>query len=110
MNTKVYVGNLPFSSSEDSVKDLFATCGNVSEVNLIMDRESGYPKGFGFVTMEDVDSMRKAIKELDGKEHEGRELKVNEARPRENRSFDGGGGGGYDNNRGRNNNNNRNRY
>jgi len=85
----MYVGNLPFSASEEDIKELFETFGAVQEVNLIMDRDSGRPKGFGFVEMEDKSSMIEAIKKLDGEDFQGRDLRVNEARPRENRS--GGG-------------------
>lgn len=91
---KMYVGNLPFSVTEESLKELFQGFGEVTEVNLIIDRESGYSKGFGFVTMADKSSMIEAIKKLDGNDFEGRDLRVNEARPKEDRPS-GGGGGGY---------------
>ena len=86
--TKIYVGNLAFSATEQELRDLFGQHGTVSSVALITDRETGQPRGFGFVEMEN--GADKAISQLDGKEVGGRTLKVNEARPRES----GGGGGG----------------
>jgi cold-inducible RNA-binding protein len=85
---KIYVGNLAFSTTEQQLRDLFGQHGTVSSVALITDRETGQPRGFGFVEMEN--GADKAISQLDGKEVGGRTLKVNEARPRES----GGGGGG----------------
>jgi RNA recognition motif-containing protein len=96
---KIYVGNLAFSATEQEIRDLFSQHGTVGSVSLITDRETGQPRGFGFVEMED--GADKAIAALDGKEVGGRTLKVNEARPRES----GGGGGGYGGGGGR-----RNRY
>src|SRR3954462_10909238 len=93
MNTKLYVGNLTFETTENDLQDLFQTCGPVSEVNLITDRMTGKSKGFAFVTMADGDGFQKAMNTLNGKEVGGRALTVSEARPREERS--GGGGGGY---------------
>ena len=90
----MYVGNLPFDVTEQQLRDHFAAHGAVTELNLVMDRETGRPRGFAFVTMDDASNMERAIRELDGKELNGRALKINEARPRENRSFGGGGGGG----------------
>lgn len=87
---KLYVGNLPFSASQEEVEELFAGYGNVEEVALITDRETGRPRGFGFVTMDD-DGANEAIEALHGSDFGGRSLTVNEARPREPR---GGGGGG----------------
>jgi cold-inducible RNA-binding protein len=87
---KIYVGNLAFSTTEQQLRDLFGQHGTVSSVALITDRETGQPRGFGFVEMEN--GADKAISQLDGKEVGGRTLKVNEARPRE--SGGGGGGGG----------------
>ncbi len=81
---QIYVGNLPYRSSEEEVRELFAQYGEVNSVKLITDRETGRPRGFGFVEMEDS-SAAAAIEALDGKEFEGRVLKVNEARPREHR-------------------------
>ena len=77
----IYVGNLPFSASEDDVRDLFATHGEVSSVKLIEDRETGRLRGFGFVEMEDAGALA-AIEALDGNDMGGRTLKVNEAKPR----------------------------
>ncbi|MGH7144078.1 MAG: RNA recognition motif domain-containing protein [Planctomycetota bacterium] len=90
----IYVGNVPFSSTEDNLRQLFETFGQVSSVKLITDRETGRPRGFGFVEMVNDEEGRKAIEGTDGKEHNGRMLKVNEARPKENRGPGGGGGGG----------------
>ena len=94
MNTKMFVGNLPFEVTEQELRDLFTSHGPVKEVTMVMDRETSRPRGFAFVSMETVEGMEAAIQELDGKDFNGRSLKVDEARPRENRSFDGGGGGG----------------
>jgi len=85
---KIYVGNLAFSSTEQELRDLFGEHGTVTSVALVTDRETGQPRGFGFVEMEN--GADKAISQLDGKQVGGRTLKVNEARPRES----GGGGGG----------------
>ncbi len=87
---KIYVGNLPFSATERDVTELFATCGEVQSVALPTDRETGRPRGFGFVEMDD-ESARKAISTLNGRDLGGRALNINEAKPREA----GGGGGGY---------------
>ena len=95
MTKKLYVGNLPFSASEDSVRDLFADHGEVESVNLITDRETGRPRGFGFVEMDEAGATA-AIQALDGEEFEGRALKVNEAqdKPRGGGVRGGFGGGG----------------
>jgi len=92
---KIYVGNLPFSASQDQIRDLFSEHGEVGEVTLIMDRETGRPKGFGFVEMPDSSQANKALDALNGLEFGGRQIKVNEARPMENRGGGGGGGGGF---------------
>ncbi len=89
MAKKLYVGNLPFSTNEESLRELFSQYGTVTSVNIITDRDTGSPRGFGFVEMED--GFQEAITALDNRDFEGRNLKVNEARPREAR---GGGGGG----------------
>jgi RNA recognition motif-containing protein len=89
---RIYVGNLPFSATEDEVRELFGQHGTVNSVNLISDRETGRPRGFGFVEMEE-DGADSAISALDGTMMGGRSLKVNEARPRESRPRGGGGGG-----------------
>jgi RNA recognition motif-containing protein len=93
MSKKIYVGNLPFSATEDEVRELFEEFGSVSSVSLISDRETGRPRGFGFVEMEDSGADQ-AIRALDGHELGGRNLKVNEARPREGGGGGRGGGGG----------------
>jgi len=82
---KIYVGNLNFRSSEEEIQALFATYGQVEDVTLITDKETGRPRGFGFVIMTADDAGRRAIDELNGKEFDGRALTVNEARPREPR-------------------------
>lgn len=92
MSKRIYVGNLPFSASDDEVRELFAEHGTVDSVHLVTDRETGRPRGFGFVEMSDGGD--EAIEALDGTEMGGRSLKVNEARPREDRGGRGGGGGG----------------
>jgi RNA recognition motif-containing protein len=81
MSKKIYVGNLPFSANSDEVRELFAAHGNVLNVNLINDRETGRPRGFGFVEMEDADAD-KAIEAINGTEFGGRTLNVNVARER----------------------------
>ena len=86
---KIYVGNLPFSTSEDEVKALFDEFGSVTSVNLITDRDTGRLRGFGFVEMSEEDADA-AIKSLDGKDLGGRPLKVNEARERQPRPRDRG--------------------
>jgi RNA recognition motif-containing protein len=85
---KIYVGNLPFSATESQVKDLFGKHGNVQSVSLIMDRETGRPRGFGFVEIDDS-GLAAALKALDGYEMDGRALKVNEA---QDKPRNGGGG------------------
>jgi RNA recognition motif-containing protein len=92
MAKTIYVGNLPFSATEDQIRDAFAKHGNVLSVKLISDRETGRPRGFGFVEMEDAEADA-AVADLNGKDFGGRTLRVNEARERENRGGGGGGGG-----------------
>jgi len=82
MSKKIYVGNLPFSSTEDGIRQMFSQYGPVVSVSLITDRETGSPRGFGFVEMEVGAS--EAISALDNQDFEGRKLKVNEAKPKEN--------------------------
>ncbi len=91
--TKLYVGNLPFTATEESVRELFSQHGTVEKISLISDRDTGRPRGFGFVEMSSADASR-AMQALNGKDFDGRALKVNEAQERE-RSGGGGGGGGY---------------
>jgi cold-inducible RNA-binding protein len=90
----IYVGNLPFSTTEDDISDLFSQHGSVDRVNLIIDRDTGRSRGFAFVEMADDSAGQAAIEALNGFEMDGRRLTVNEARPRESRGG-GGGGGGY---------------
>jgi len=89
---KIYVGNLPFSATEDEIKELFGQHGTVHSVALIMDRETGRPRGFGFIEVDDND-LSTMIQNLDGKEMDGRALRVNEAQDKPRGG--GGGGGGY---------------
>ncbi len=89
---KMYVGNLAFSTTKETLESLFGAHGAVTDIHLPSDRETGRPRGFAFVTMDSRGAMESAIKELDGKNVDGRAIKVNEAQPREER---GGGGGGY---------------
>lgn len=81
MSTKVYVGNLSFNTTDNELKELFAPYGEVAEAVVIKDKYSGRSKGFGFVTFNDDAAAQKAISEMDGKEVQGRAIKVNEARP-----------------------------
>ncbi|MEN3940237.1 RNA-binding protein [Prosthecobacter sp. SYSU 5D2] len=94
MNTKMYVGNLPFSATDVDLRDLFSQFGGVTDVFLPMDRESGRPRGFAFVSMDTPEAMTAAIEGLNGKDFGGRSLTINEARPKEERPAFGGGGGG----------------
>jgi len=92
MNNKLFVGNLSFNTTENDLQDMFAAHGTVTETNLMMDRATGRPRGFGFVTMSTPDEAQTALTALNGQSVDGRALTVNIARPREERS--GGGGGG----------------
>jgi len=104
MNSKIFVGNLSAEMTENDLQDMFAPFGPVNEVNLMMDRATGRSRGFAFVTMAPPDAAQSAIQGLSGKNVKGRNLTVNEARPREERSGGGGGGsrggGGYGDRRG----------
>lgn len=91
---KLYVGNLSFQTSSFDLQELFSGIGTVESATVVEDRDTGRSRGFGFVEMATKEDGEKAITELNGTEHNGRELKVNEAKPRENRGFGGGGGGG----------------
>ena len=82
---EIYVGNLPWSISDQELADAFGAYGNVEKASIISDRDSGRSKGFGFVTMNDADEANKAIEAMTGSDMGGRNLKVNEARPREER-------------------------
>ncbi|MGP1346917.1 MAG: RNA recognition motif domain-containing protein, partial [Phycisphaerales bacterium] len=88
---KLYVGNLPYSMGDDELREIFEEFGTVQSASVLMDRETGRSRGFGFVEMDDDDG-KSAMTALDGRDIDGRALRVNEARPREERS---GGGGGY---------------
>jgi cold-inducible RNA-binding protein len=92
MATKLYVGSLAYSITNDQLKELFSEAGTVVSADVIVDRDTNQSKGFGFVEMSSDDEAKEAIKLLTGKEVDGRALVVNEARPKEDRS--GGGGGG----------------
>lgn len=94
MNTKLFVGNVSFNTTENDLQDAFAAHGTVLEANLMTDRVSGRPRGFAFVTMATPEDAQKAIEGMNGKNLDGRALTVNEARPKEERGG-GGGGGGY---------------
>ena len=94
MGKKLYVGNLPFSASEDEIRELFERHGAVDKVSVITDRETGRPRGFAFVEMGDGANADAAIQALDGRDFGGRSLRVNEAQDRRG-GGGGGGGGGY---------------
>ncbi|MGZ0655961.1 RNA recognition motif domain-containing protein [Coraliomargarita sp. W4R53] len=94
MNTKMYVGNLSYDTTDSDLRELFEAHGTVSDVFIVKDRESGRPRGFAFVSMETVEEMNAAIEGLNGEEFLGRALTINEARPREERPQGGGGYGG----------------
>jgi RNA recognition motif-containing protein len=93
MNTKLFVGNLSFNTTENDLQDAFAAHGTVTEANLMMDRASGRPRGFGFVTMGSPEEAQKAIEAMHGATLDGRNLTVNEARPKEERAGGGFRGG-----------------
>jgi cold-inducible RNA-binding protein len=93
MSTKLFVGNLSFNITENALQDAFAAHGSVLETNLMMDRETGRPRGFGFVTMSSAEEAQKAIAAMNGADMDGRHLTVNEARPKTERA--GNSGGGY---------------
>ena len=92
--TKIYVGNLPFTATEADLRALFSQHGNVDSVSLPTDRETGRPRGFGFIEMSNADAA-KAIQSLNGKDMGGRPLRVNEAQDKPRGGGGGGGGGGY---------------
>ena len=96
MGKRIYCGNLSFKATEDDVRNLFTAHGEVTDVHLVIDRETGRSRGFAFVEMATDQQAKAAITALDGFAHDGRNLKVNEAQPREHRGGGGGGGrGGY---------------
>ena len=94
MGKRIYCGNLSFQATEEEVRTLFEPHGEVTSVHMVMDRETGRPRGFAFVEMADEGAASKAIQALDGARHMERNLKVNEAKPREERGGGGFGGGG----------------
>jgi RNA recognition motif-containing protein len=101
----IFVGNLSFGATEDSVRSMFEAYGTVDRVSIVTDRDTGQPRGFGFVEMSNNSEGDRAISEINGRELDGRALNVNEARPKEDRGGGGGGRGGYGGGGGR-----RNRY
>lgn len=96
MTAKLYVGNLSFGVGDSMLRDQFTPHGTVQSASVVMDRETGQSKGFGFVEMSSSQEAQAAIQALDGVELEGRAMRVNEAKPREDRPRGGGGGGGGD--------------
>ena len=99
MSTKLYVGNLPYQTTEQDLQALFEASGQVASINVVRDRATGQARGFAFVEMSDSEGAQRAIKELDRHEYGGRNLTVNEARPMAPRGNGGGdrgnGGGGF---------------
>ena len=93
MSVKLYIGNLPFATTDTELRDLFGDCGQVDSVNIVTDRETGRSRGFGFVEMSSREEAAEAIEKLNGREMHGRAIVVNEARPREDRGGGGGRGG-----------------
>jgi RNA recognition motif-containing protein len=91
--TNIYVGNLPYNTTEEDLSGLFGAYGTVERVNIVMDRMTGRPRGFGFVEMSDATAAQAAIDALNGSEHGGRTITVNVARPKTERGGGGGGGG-----------------
>jgi RNA recognition motif-containing protein len=94
MGKKLYVGNLPFSATEQDLSETFAECGTVDSVKIITDRDTGRSKGFGFVEMSTDDEAQKAISKFNGADYDGRAMTVNEAKPMAPREGGRGGGGG----------------
>ena len=95
MSMKLYVGNLSFQTSSNDLQELFAGVGTVESATVVEDRETGRSRGFGFVEMSVPEEAKKAIEQFDGKEVNGRSLKVNAAKPREDRGANGGGRNRY---------------
>jgi len=100
MSTKLYVGNLAFQTTSQELQELFAQAGTVESASVVEDRDTGRSRGFAFVEMSTKEEATAAIDQFNGKELSGRALKVNEAKPRENRSGGGGGRGGFGGSRG----------
>ncbi|WP_127717072.1 RNA-binding protein [Halobacteriovorax sp. HLS] len=94
MGKKLYVGNLPFSETEESITETFSSCGTVESAKLIIDRETGRSKGFAFVEMSSDEEAQEAISKFDGNDLNGRPMRVNEAKPQEPRNNNRGGFGG----------------
>ena len=94
MSTKLYVGNLPYETTESDLQTLFEAAGQVTTINIVRDRTTGQARGFAFVEMSDVESAQRAINELDRQQYGGRNLTVNEAKPMVPRGNGGGFGGG----------------
>jgi RNA recognition motif-containing protein len=94
MGNRLYVGNLSFQATTETLREAFASCGEVTDVHIVQDRETGQSRGFGFVTMGSDAEARAAMAKLDGTSIDGRALRVNEAEERQNRGGGGGGGGG----------------
>ncbi|HET6975462.1 MAG TPA: RNA-binding protein [Pyrinomonadaceae bacterium] len=99
MSTKLYVGNLAFQTTSEDLQELFAQAGTVSSASVVEDRMTGRSRGFAFVEMATPEEAAAAIEQMNGRELAGRALKVNEAKPRENRGGGGGGGRGFGGNR-----------
>jgi RNA recognition motif-containing protein len=97
MGRKLYVGNLPYSATEQSLREAFATSGTVDSVSVITDRDTGQSKGFAFIEMSTDQEAQAATQEMNGKMVDGRQIKVNEAKPKESRGAGGGGGGNRSN-------------
>ena len=95
MTNRLYVGNLSFNTSEDALSSAFSRCGDVAEIKLVTDRETGRPRGFAFITMADADGARNAISQLDGQMLDGRAIRVNEAEDRQRSGGGGRSGGGF---------------
>ena len=95
MSAKLYIGNLSFDTTQQDLEQLFGEVGTVESANLIEDRDTGRSRGFAFVEMSSDEEAQNAISQFNGKEVDGRELKVNEAKPQEKRAGGGGGRGGY---------------
>ena len=95
MGRKLYVGNLPFSATEEDITAKFSACGTVESAKLITDRDTGRSKGFGFVEMSSDAEAQQAIEKLNGQDYGGRPMTVNEARPQQKKNGPRGGGGGY---------------
>jgi len=100
MSNKLYVGNLSFRVTSEDLQEHFGAAGAVDSANVVYDRETGRSRGFGFVEMASADEANAAIAQFNGQEYDGRNMVVNEARPREDRGNGGGGGGGYRGGRG----------